>query len=429
MILFLRHTLCFLIVFVMTSCSSPEADSTHSFRTYEEDGVMISENHGGPKYDGELFTYEPILTLQQDETIEESLLAASTFAIRTGSGQYAVLDAARFEKRIVLYDENGRFLRTFGRMGYGPGEFITMEFQRFTREVIHIYDWNQRRLVLFNLDGTLLESIQPPSSFTGIASNIYKTEADQLIIIQLDFVASESTRARFSVYDSEGNVMAEYEGPEVKTGDMMDQGGGFMMPTYIPYAPTPMFSYRPDKGVLVNPGMEPELQWYNLQGELIERIRVLNLDLSTSDDDYERLKTVWKERLESIPEEARADYHRTGDRMAALMPEQKPPWSYVAVDDAGYYWLRVQDPVDFGGEFRFSFHILSPDGEYLGITKTPPYKWRTMNIQQLIFPISVSQSTFIGRTQDEETGEIVFQVYRISSNVRELNYPSLILPQ
>lgn len=181
--------------------------------------------------------------------------------------------------------------------------------------------------------------------------------------------------------------------------------------------------------LVVNPGMEPELQWYNLQGELIERIRVLDLDLSTSDDDYERLKTVWKERLESIPEEARADYRRTGDRMAELMPAQKPPWSYVAVDDAGYYWLRVQDKVDFGGEFRFSFHILSPDGEYLGVTKTPPYKWRTMNIQQLIFPISVSQATFIGRTQDEETGEIVFQVYRISSNVRELKYPPLILPQ
>ena len=423
MILFSRHTPYLLIVFVMASCSSPESDSTHSFRIYEVDGITVAETRGGPRYDGELFTYEPILTLQQDETIEESLLAASTFAIRTGSGQYAVLDEARFEKRIVLYDENGRFLRTFGRMGNGPGEFLTMVFQRFTREVIHVYDWNQRRLVLFNLDGTLLESIQSPLSFTGIASNIYKTEEDQLIVIQLDFVARESTRARFSVYDSDGNVMAQYEGPDVKTGEMMQQSRGFMMPSYIPYAPTPMIIYRPDRGVLVNPGMEPELQWYNLQGELIERIRVLDLDLSTTGDDYERLKTVWDERLENVPDEVKADYLRLGEKMAELIPDHKPPWSYVAVDDAGYYWLRVQDKVDIGGEFQFSFHILSPDGEYLGVTRTPPYQWRTMNIQQLIFPITVSQATFIGRTQDEETGEIVFQVYRIRSNVGELKYP------
>ncbi len=413
-----------LALLLISACSnSLDEGGRHFFNKIEEDGIIVAETRGGPKFDGELFTYEPILTLQQDETIEESLLAASTFAIRTGSGQYAVLDDARFEKRIVLYDENGRFLRTFGRMGNGPGEFLTMVFQRFTREVIHIYDWNQRRLVLFNLDGTLLESIQPPFSFTGIASNIYKTEEGQLIVIQLDFVARESTRPRFSVYDSKGTVMAEYEGPEVKTGEMMQQSRGFMLPTYIPYAPTPMITYRPDRGVLVNPGIEPELQWYNLQGELIERIRVLDLDLSTTGDDYERLKTVWDERLENVPEEVRADYLRLGEKMAEFIPDHKPPWSYVAVDDAGYYWLRVQDKVDIGGEFQFSFHILSPDGEYLGVTKTPPYQWRTMNIQQLIFPIAVSQATFIGRTQDEETGEIVFQVYRIRSNVPELKYP------
>src|SRR5690606_1239133 len=64
---------------------------------------------------------EPMLELGVLEGAPEYQLHGVVHAIRLPDGEVAIANAGSREVR--LYDQNGRFLRAFGREGDGPGEF------------------------------------------------------------------------------------------------------------------------------------------------------------------------------------------------------------------------------------------------------------------------------------------------------------------
>jgi len=64
-----------LFLFLLTACSADSGSGTgHNFRVFEEDGVTISESSGGPKHSGEIFRFEEIFELEQDDSRPETLL-------------------------------------------------------------------------------------------------------------------------------------------------------------------------------------------------------------------------------------------------------------------------------------------------------------------------------------------------------------------
>ncbi len=81
----------------------------HSFQTYMEGFVQIAETTGGPMFTEDLFTYELVLTLQQDEELEESLLVGPTEFYMDENGLFFVNDAR--DTRIVVFDDAGRSMR------------------------------------------------------------------------------------------------------------------------------------------------------------------------------------------------------------------------------------------------------------------------------------------------------------------------------
>ncbi len=80
---FLRAGLFLLIGILMLGACSNSSPEEHSFREVLTDGIMVAENRGGPRFDGELFRYEPVVTLRQDEEEPGSLIYPSSSFIRT----------------------------------------------------------------------------------------------------------------------------------------------------------------------------------------------------------------------------------------------------------------------------------------------------------------------------------------------------------
>ena len=72
-------TCLFSICLISAACSSDETAQTHSFQIIEEDGIPVAITSGGPKYEGELFTYEHVLDLQEDERVESLLYNPTGF--------------------------------------------------------------------------------------------------------------------------------------------------------------------------------------------------------------------------------------------------------------------------------------------------------------------------------------------------------------
>lgn len=84
----------------------------HSFRVFRQDGVTISETGGRNKYAEPIFSYESILQLEQDPSNLESLLYRPGRFVHGPDGHYYVID--RGNHRIVVFDDSGRYMRSFG---------------------------------------------------------------------------------------------------------------------------------------------------------------------------------------------------------------------------------------------------------------------------------------------------------------------------
>ncbi len=86
-----------------------------------EDGIPTALTTGGPRFDDELFEYEQILTLDQDDTNPEYLLTRPSLFMMGEKGRFYAMDTS--QHRIAVFDADGQGVGSLGRAGSGPGEF------------------------------------------------------------------------------------------------------------------------------------------------------------------------------------------------------------------------------------------------------------------------------------------------------------------
>jgi hypothetical protein len=73
-----------------------------------------------------------------------------------GQGSIYVLD--RLENRVRVFDARGRFVRSFGREGAGPGEFQGPDALGWLGDTLWVSDPNQFRVAFFRADGSVIRT-------------------------------------------------------------------------------------------------------------------------------------------------------------------------------------------------------------------------------------------------------------------------------
>jgi len=63
------------------------------------------------------------------------------------------------EQEIRVYDAQGKYVRTIGRQGGGPGEFTGLGSIGFVGDTLYTMDFRQRRITLYRADGSLITTI------------------------------------------------------------------------------------------------------------------------------------------------------------------------------------------------------------------------------------------------------------------------------
>ncbi len=118
--------------------------------------ILMSACAGGATDDADApewsLSAEPTLTIGEDGTVEGELVRVVT-ALPLPGDEVAVVDAGHSEIRV--FDGTGRYRRTIGRKGEGPGEFANISWVQVSHDTLLIYDMNQRRLTLLRADGTV----------------------------------------------------------------------------------------------------------------------------------------------------------------------------------------------------------------------------------------------------------------------------------
>ncbi len=408
---------------LLAACSSSAGTNQHSFQVFEEDGVHLAGTSGGPKYIGELFTYEKVMvldTFQHEDTVlyrPEQFMAdddGNMYINDTGIGSILVFDAA------------GRYTHSIGQQGFGPGEASWWQIQLIQDGIIQAYGIKERRNTRFSTDGTLLDvaTLSPDIELLGNTGFIRLPDSRHLILtndaptgggggIKGGNIA-EVRRWGAVIFSADWDTIGAAHSPWIQVAKMMDvEKGGtkYAAPIQIAFGPLPTALYHPTHGIVLSLSEQPELRLYGTDGRLTRRIRI-ELDpapVTEADRDVAR-QTLLQDAAQSSEAVRRAVESMVEQYAFA---GEKAFWGMAEIDNEGYFWLDLSlHPEETGGDTH-TFMVLSPEGEYLGTTSRP-YRPNTY----------ISRGQMFILEEDPESGEILPTVYRIDPAVRGFAYPN-----
>jgi hypothetical protein len=152
----------FFILFAIPSVLHAEPTSGTSVQQIETaNGVRIVHNKKGGEWgSGPRLSIEFVRTIGDVDTDDENLAFNSPIDMAVDdAGRVYVLDNGN--QRIQVFGPDGRYIRTIGRKGQGPGEFSDPNSIVIDREGhLYVLDDRQKRIQVFLTDGEMLKSIR-----------------------------------------------------------------------------------------------------------------------------------------------------------------------------------------------------------------------------------------------------------------------------
>jgi len=311
----------------------------------EVDRVTVVKNPKQPMYKEDFCTIKEDLSIGKAEGQEGYMFnRIQDIAVDDNGDIYAADSQAT---QIRVFDPKGKFLRTIGRKGQGPGEFTGIHSIQITanKELMLYDDW-QHRLVYFSLAGQFIRSKH--------------------------FSVSIGTMGRLNPHsplycDSRENyyiVTGYTEFPKVFKAhvEILKIGGDLKFATLVrtvdhdPSGPFNVFGIEElycqlmaEDNVLVGNSKDYELQIFDPQGKIIKKIS----------RDYDPVP---------VTEAKKNEERKKRDSITRWeFPRDHFPMSFLAADDEGRIFVRTwEKPAQGQGYF---FDVFDPEGKY--ITRIP----------------------------------------------------------
>lgn len=161
-----------MVAMLAASCARKDAGP----QRIRENGVEVVVNGAAPyAVPGQPHSFslreEFRIDLENAALAEAGLADASTFSVDSKGRIYLFRPVYPGTKGQVIYrfDDHGKFLKSFGTIGQGPGELMYPNFLRMTAaDEIPVFTGGTRSLAYLDTDGRLLRSLPMPSGFRFI---------------------------------------------------------------------------------------------------------------------------------------------------------------------------------------------------------------------------------------------------------------------
>ena len=337
--------LCIFILLVVAGCKKKAAGP----KVETIAGVTFIHNQATPLHPDKMVIFEEEFTFKEkDETGEIRLFKPGNFAVDDQDSVYIEDDS---DMAIKVFDAQGKFLRSIGRQGSGPGEFAGID------EVIPlpggrllVTDFEVRRTSFFSPDGRFLTSFQwkkdygrvhlVGNSTYNVDEIVFNKDKNERWIKTIDFNGEEKVS------------FGKFTYPEFKR--IQISGGAIAMS--VPWSPSSVFAGDEKRQWLYHcPTDRYLIEVYDRQGKLFRKV----------DRPYEPV-TVTREDIDKI----KARYIKKPDSPVAkifqqmALPKVKPIANRLFVDSEGNLWVQTNEVKKEGDKEFTAFDIFNPDGFY-----------------------------------------------------------------
>ena len=323
-----RACCCLLGISLLASCGSkqPQIDRTH------EEGVEVVLNHLKPYR----IPNEPSeLVLEKEFVIDAEspglLEAGLTDIYQFGSdsrGFVYLTQRARKDGFVVFqFDGRGHFLKSFGRVGQGPGEIEwSSYFGISSRDDIFVLDTRRKKILTFAPSGELIRETLLPRLLTG---GIPLENGTFFASESRDLSASGLAEISFNLFDRQfAKIKTLYRFQFPLQFERTEKVNVFY--------PNPTGTFTSDRIFIGMPGREYEVLVYDLAGILLRKIRKEYAPVAVT-------AGFKKEVLAKVPKE-----NSIAERL--YFPDKKPAFQYFFADEAGRLFVMTMEKDDGSGQ-------------------------------------------------------------------------------
>ncbi|HEY7771266.1 hypothetical protein [Longimicrobium sp.] len=365
--------------------------------SYDSAGIQVQNTGTGIEPSAWALEAEPVISIGEVDGAPEYMLHDVRGALRLPDGGVVVANSGSNELR--WYDAAGRHVRSAGRDGGGPGEFLSLAgLAAGPGGRVHAWDATSLRLSTFGADAGLQGYWTVPADSFGPNVELAGVLADNSVVL-LDgsstvFTLSPAPR-RDSMriwHASPGGAvrrMMTIPGPERITWGSAQ--GAVRSPA--PFARSTLTAVGDDR-VWIGDNERYEVGGYGDDGRLRRLVRRAAAPRKVSDREKDEYRRAWRERVGSggpVPGAALETF------LAEMpFPETHPAFSALHVDSEGRLWVRERD--DAAGS-HWAVH--DEDGRLAGSLTLPPRAE----------PLDISANHVVARWTDEDGVEFV-RVYR-----------------
>ncbi len=326
---------------LMVSCGEKKSEWRGTME--EVDGVTIVKNPKEPMYGEDVFSIEEELSIGEPEGAEEYMFSRLRSLAVDDEERVYVLDSK--EAHVKVFDRQGKYLRTIGGKGQGPGELQSPLTIYITGQNELVVEDITRQLAFFSLDGQFKRN--QLTAKTGAMAVDLDSEGN--IVATVIVREEENPRYELQKFDSELNYLHSLGASPLPSAT---PGG------YNPFSPIIQSEINCYDQVVVGYAEKYEIKIYDKSGSMIRKI-------VKEYDPVEITEEEIKEATEARPM----------DRKFSI-PRYHNPYRWIITDDEGRMFVRLYERVNDREEYYHD--IFDKEGKY--IAKIPlgffPRAWK-----------------------------------------------------
>lgn len=337
-----------LIVFAFCGKQKPEWGGTIE----EVDGVTVVKNPKEPIYGEGIFGLKDELTIGKKKGEEEYMFTRLIAIDVDEEGNIYTLDLR--EGHIKAFDNNGKYIKTIGKKGQGPGEMqMPYNIHITPKKEILVNDARARRLLFFSLDGTFLRQI----STAKMTFFVYpKMNSKGMIVGSKQIPGGLIPGFELLMFDSNFDLIKTISKIELPKPPIIE-----------PEIPEFCWEYTQEDNLIWGIPTKYELHVLNMEGEIIKKIKKDYDPVRVTEEEKEVMKKRFS--MEGAPPNIKFEF-----------PQNHLAFVNLSIDDEGRIFIGTYEKIENGEGYYYD--VFDSEGKYLAKIplKLEPQVWKKGNL-------------------------------------------------
>jgi hypothetical protein len=327
-----------------------------------------------PIYQKGMALFESDLMIGGDVSEEDYIFSEPSDICVDSQGNIFIVDIK--EHNVKKYDSNGKHVKTFGKKGQGPGEFLdAYQIELDSKKNVVVYDLTNKRFNWFTNECEFINSIPFDEILykfkIGLNDNIY------IETWKIDYAnVNQGETHVISCLSPDLKSKTAIDSVKTKVWEYVLQPK--MMQLIVPFFSNLYWGIAPSGNLITAYSEDYTINIFSPELKLIKRFQYEGKKVKVTNKDKENWGSKEKSDLEDLKRKLRK------------FPKFKPYFQDIHIDHDGYLLLKTYETK---GD-NFVYHVFDKEGTFVGNVSLPSINSTAVFNKGYIYDLGTTNDEF-----------------------------------